>query len=148
MSNFDHAARRYKAEAEFAISTAKYLELPEHLLERIHDYYDFMQTAAHPGTEGMAHLKKLPKKLYQGIALHMHGPALDAVPLLRGLEEAFLTELAVRVSAHILLPDEAVFFEGEARKTQHPPEYPIRDAKIPVNLTVSSRSFPSARDDR
>lgn len=56
-----------------------------------------MQNASHPGQDGMQELQKLPKKLFEDIMLHMHGPALQAVPLLRGLEPSFLAELSLRV---------------------------------------------------
>lgn len=42
-------------------------------------------------------LTKLPKKLFEDIVLYMNGPALDAVPLLRGLEPSFIAELSLRV---------------------------------------------------
>lgn len=75
-----------------------------------------MASTRHPGRDGMNELTKLPKKLYEDVIAHMHGPALTAVPLLRGLEPTFIVELALRVSAHLLLPDEAIFTEGDARQ--------------------------------
>lgn len=141
------------------MSTARYLELPHELQERIrcdccwgtggpaahpffcpagarrwnpgggsltiplpasvssvpHDsfYYEHMMGTSHPGDDGMHELAKLPKKLYEDIVTALHGQALDAVPLLRGLEPTFIAELAQRVTSHILLPDEAVFKEGD-----------------------------------
>lgn len=70
----------------------------------------------HPGREGILELRKLPKKLFEDIVYTMHGPALEAVPLLRGLEPTFIAELSLRVSAHLLLPDEAVFKEGDVSR--------------------------------
>lgn len=48
VTNLDAAAARCRSESDSVMSTAKYLELPPALLERIHDYYDFMQGASHP----------------------------------------------------------------------------------------------------
>lgn len=78
-----------------------------------------MQSASHPGKEGMGELEKLPKKLYEAIVFHMHGTPLSAVPLLRGLEPSFLQELSLTVSAHIVLPEEAVFEEGDISREMY-----------------------------
>lgn len=87
--------------------------------DRIFAYYEFVQTASHPGPSGMSELSKLPKKLYEAIALHLHGPAIDAVPLLRGLEQSFLAELSLRVTAHVFLPGEVVFREGDISREMY-----------------------------
>lgn len=67
----------------------------------------------------MQELRKLPKKLFEDIMLHMHGPLVQAVPLLRGLEPSFLAELSLRVTAHLLLPDEVVFSEGDVSREMY-----------------------------
>lgn len=45
------------------MNTAKYLELPSDLQDRIYAYYEFVRSASHPGPSGMAELAKLPKKV-------------------------------------------------------------------------------------
>lgn len=140
VTNGDAAASRYRDQSNFVLSTARYLELPTTITDRIRDYYDFMQSASHPGKDGMRELEKLPKKLYEDIVFHMHGAALSAVPLLRGLEPSFLQELSLTITAHIVLPEEAVFEEGDISREMCVRLQLRRRASYCVRLTSPSLS--------
>ena len=119
VTNFDQAAARYRSQADVALSTAAYLELPHELQERITNYFEFMSSTSHPGSVGIGELAGLPKKLYQDIVYHLHGEALNAVPLLRGLDPAFLADLATRVRSTVVIRGEAVFEAGELSREMY-----------------------------
>ena len=107
------AAARHQARADAALDTARYLNLPGQLQQRMADYFAFIGSSSHPGPGGVAHLQDLSPPLHRDIVVHLYGDALRSVPLLRGLPSSFIAAAAGKVVSRIYMCDELVFKAGE-----------------------------------
>ena len=106
-------AQRHQAQADAALDTARYLNLPGQLQQRMADYFAFIGSSSHPGPSGLAHLQDLSPPLHRDIVVHLYGDALRSVPLLRGLPSSFIAAAAGRVISRIYMANELVFKAGE-----------------------------------
>ena len=107
------ASVRHQSRADAALDTARYLNLPRPLVQRVADYFNFVGSSAHPGPEGFAQMEALSPPLHRDVVVHLYGDALRAVPLLRGLPPSFIAAVAARVQSRIYMRDEVVFRAGE-----------------------------------
>jgi hypothetical protein len=106
-------AARHQARADAALDTARYLNLPGQLQQRMADYFAFFGSSSHPGPSGLAHLQDLSPPLHRDIVVHLYGDALRSVPLFRGLPSSFIAAAAGRVISRIFMANELVFKAGE-----------------------------------
>ena len=63
----------------------------------------------HPTNEGLQFLYDLPRALYEEIAGHLFKAALGKISIFRGLEDAFLTSVSLRMKIVMFTPREVIF---------------------------------------
>ena len=63
----------------------------------------------HPTSEGLQFLYDLPRALYEEIAGHLYKDALKKIAIFRGLEDAFLTSVSLRMKIVMFTPKEVIF---------------------------------------
>jgi hypothetical protein len=63
----------------------------------------------HPTSEGLQFLYDLPRALYEEIAGHLFKSALRKISIFRGLEDAFLTSVSIRMKIVMFTPKEVIF---------------------------------------
>lgn len=60
VTNLNVLAAKHKQRLEIINGAVRYLGVPDHLVEKVQEYYDYLSTYSHPGPELPLILQDLP----------------------------------------------------------------------------------------
>ncbi|CAD7696775.1 unnamed protein product [Ostreobium quekettii] len=113
VNSMNATSARHKLKQEMVQDALRYLGVPPPIQQRIHDYFDYLGTYAHPGTDGMAFLKELPCSIFEDVAVWLYQDMLQGIPLFRHCDVEFITRLATSLRVEVYMPGETVFRYGD-----------------------------------
>ncbi|KAL6749390.1 hypothetical protein V8C86DRAFT_2849289 [Haematococcus lacustris] len=113
VNNMNPTASRHKFKKDIVQNTIRYLGAPQPLVNRVDSYFNYLTTYSHPGPDGMGLVQQLPTSMFQDISVWMHKDLVNRVPLFKETEDAFITQLVMRLRLHVFLQGEVIFRIGD-----------------------------------
>ncbi|GMH39832.1 hypothetical protein BSKO_07736 [Bryopsis sp. KO-2023] len=113
VNNLNATSARHNKRKDVLQDAVRYIGAPDDIQFRIQEYFDYLSKYAHPGPEGMALLSELPRSLFEDVSMWLYRDQLTGIPLFKGCEANFITQLATRVHLEVYMPREVVFQLGD-----------------------------------
>lgn len=118
MSNANKNNEEFRSIMDKALAECKRLDLPEHLVARVRDW--FLYTWEQQKTLDEKKLvEKLPLKLQTDLALSVHYNTLSKVQLFQDADRALLRDLVLKLKPVIFLPGDMICRKGDVGKEMY-----------------------------
>ncbi|MEZ4697350.1 MAG: cyclic nucleotide-binding domain-containing protein [Rhodothermales bacterium] len=118
LTNMDPARTRYLQQMERLGAFVRYRRIPSDLQRRIREYYDYVWERRLGYDESLI-LGSLPAGLRDDVALFLKRDFLERVPLFVEVPDAFVRNVALKLTSEIFTPGDYVVRAGEAGREMY-----------------------------
>ena len=112
LNNLDPLRSAHLQQRERLSAFMHYRALPRPLQQRVHDYFDHLWEQRAVSDED-ATLAELPPALREAVALHLRRDLVRHVPLFRDAPDAFVRDVALRMTSFVCLTGDTVVRVGD-----------------------------------
>ena len=112
LNNLDPLRSAHLQQRERLSAFMHYRALPRPLQQRVQDYFDHLWEQRAVSDED-ATLAELPPALREAVALHLRRDLVRHVPLFRDAPDAFVRDVALRMTSFVCLPGDTVVRAGD-----------------------------------
>ena len=112
LNNLDPLRSAHLQQRERLSAFMHYRALPRPLQRRVQDYFDYLWEQ-HAVADEDATLSELPPALREAVALHLRRDLVRHVPLFRDAPDAFVRDVALRMTSFVCLPGDTVVRAGD-----------------------------------
>ncbi|KAG2424618.1 hypothetical protein HXX76_014343 [Chlamydomonas incerta] len=112
VANMFATATRHKQRAAQVDDALRYRGVSESVRDKVGEFYDYLATNEHPGSEGVAFLQELPVGLHHTVMAELFGPRLACVQLFAYCERPFIWRLAQKLRLSLFMAGDVIYELG------------------------------------
>jgi CRP-like cAMP-binding protein len=119
VSTLNATAARHQQRAETIQEAMRYLKVSPPLQNRVLEYYDFLQTYTHPGSDLAEYLRELPLPLRNDMSKELFAAHLERVELFHGVQNHFIQWLCGELQMQVYLSGEHIYHYDDMCSNLH-----------------------------
>lgn len=119
VSTLNATTARHQQRAETIQEVMRYLKVSQPIQQRVQEYYDFLQTYTHPGSDLAEYLRELPSTLRNDMSAELFAPHLERVQLFDGVQTYFIHWLCNELQMQVYLAGEHLYHYNEVCGNLH-----------------------------